>query len=244
MGWTPPSGSSTAAWRSCGRSPRPKRGFDLVLANIIATVIIDLALPLKEALAPGGRLIASGIIAERNGVGIGGPPGGRPGDSRGDSRGRLADVGVHPWAAVASSWSPVPSRGTGLSCEDRSPISSATCSAWLVGTSSSFWTTLAPSTWPGSWNALEEEVVALVEDRREPAAEPRTRLTLYQALLKGDKMEMVLQKGTEIGVTRFVPVLGERSVCSPGGGRSGAEAAQVEGHRTGGRRAERPGDPP
>jgi len=63
-----------------------------------------------------------------------------------------------------------------------------------------------------------EEVVARVEERREPAAEPRTRLTLYQALLKGDKMETVLQKGTEIGVTRFVPVLGERSVSRPGAG--------------------------
>ena len=63
-----------------------------------------------------------------------------------------------------------------------------------------------------------DEVVAMVEDRRQPAAEPRLRLTLYQALLKGDKMEMVLQKGTEIGVTRFVPVLGERSVSRPGAG--------------------------
>lgn len=63
-----------------------------------------------------------------------------------------------------------------------------------------------------------EEVVARVEERREPAAEPRTRLILYQALLKGDKMETVLQKGTEIGCTRFVPVLGERSVSRPGAG--------------------------
>lgn len=40
-------------------------GFDLVLANIIASVIIAIALPLKEALVPGGRLITSGIIAEK-----------------------------------------------------------------------------------------------------------------------------------------------------------------------------------
>jgi ribosomal protein L11 methyltransferase len=38
---------------------------DLVVANIIARVIIELAQPLVEALAPGGRIIASGIIGER-----------------------------------------------------------------------------------------------------------------------------------------------------------------------------------
>lgn len=40
-------------------------GFDLVLANIIANVIIDLARGLHDVLAPEGRLVASGIIADR-----------------------------------------------------------------------------------------------------------------------------------------------------------------------------------
>jgi ribosomal protein L11 methyltransferase len=40
-------------------------GFDVVVANIIAGAIIDLAPDLAAALSPGGRLIASGIIAER-----------------------------------------------------------------------------------------------------------------------------------------------------------------------------------
>jgi len=39
--------------------------FDLVLANIIAAAIIELARPLADALSPNGRLVASGIIAER-----------------------------------------------------------------------------------------------------------------------------------------------------------------------------------
>ncbi|MDA8217966.1 MAG: 50S ribosomal protein L11 methyltransferase [Dehalococcoidales bacterium] len=39
--------------------------FDLIVANIIAHVLRDLAGPLAEALAPGGLLVASGIIAER-----------------------------------------------------------------------------------------------------------------------------------------------------------------------------------
>ena len=42
--------------------------------------------------------------------------------------------------------------------------------------------------------------------------EPRTRITLYQGLLKGQKFEWVLQKGTEIGVAAFVPLLAARCV--------------------------------
>ena len=60
-----------------------------------------------------------------------------------------------------------------------------------------------------------ESVVAEVVERRRPATEPRVELRLYQALLKGQKMDLVLQKGTEIGVSRFVPVLSERCVSRP-----------------------------
>jgi 16S rRNA (uracil1498-N3)-methyltransferase len=42
--------------------------------------------------------------------------------------------------------------------------------------------------------------------------EPATRITLYQGLLKGQKFEWVLQKGTEIGIVAFVPVLAARCV--------------------------------
>lgn len=38
------------------------------------------------------------------------------------------------------------------------------------------------------------------------------RLTLYQGVLKGDKWGMVLQKGTEIGISSFVPIFCRRSV--------------------------------
>jgi len=42
--------------------------------------------------------------------------------------------------------------------------------------------------------------------------EPRARITLYQGLLKGQKFDWVLQKGTEIGIAAFVPVLSARCV--------------------------------
>ncbi len=62
-----------------------------------------------------------------------------------------------------------------------------------------------------SRNAVSADVV----ERRRPDTEPAVRVELYQSLLKNQKMEWVLQKGTEIGVSRFVPVLSERCVSRP-----------------------------
>jgi ribosomal protein L11 methyltransferase len=39
--------------------------YPLVLANLVAAVLVDLAVPLAAHTAPGGQLVASGIIAER-----------------------------------------------------------------------------------------------------------------------------------------------------------------------------------
>lgn len=41
--------------------------------------------------------------------------------------------------------------------------------------------------------------------------EPVEQIVLYQALIKKDKFEWVLQKGTEVGISQFVPVLAARS---------------------------------
>jgi 16S rRNA (uracil1498-N3)-methyltransferase len=46
-------------------------------------------------------------------------------------------------------------------------------------------------------------------------SEPFHRLTLYQCSLKADKFEWILQKGTELGVSVFVPVISQRSVVRP-----------------------------
>lgn len=51
-----------------------------------------------------------------------------------------------------------------------------------------------------------------VTERLPAMGEPTTHLTLYVGLLKADKFEWVLQKGTEIGVSCFVPLVTERSV--------------------------------
>ena len=50
------------------------------------------------------------------------------------------------------------------------------------------------------------------------SGEPGVFVTLYQAVLKGEKLEMTLQKGTELGVSAFVPVQCRRSVSRAAAG--------------------------
>ena len=51
-----------------------------------------------------------------------------------------------------------------------------------------------------------------VSQRWQESGEPRTQITLLQAVLKGERFGWVLQKGTEVGVSAFMPVICERNV--------------------------------
>jgi 16S rRNA (uracil1498-N3)-methyltransferase len=51
-----------------------------------------------------------------------------------------------------------------------------------------------------------------VEARRPAKPMERPEFTLIQALTKGDKLDVVVQKATELGVTRIIPVTSARSV--------------------------------
>ena len=55
-------------------------------------------------------------------------------------------------------------------------------------------------------------VTGTVEVVRPSRPEPGLVLTLYQALVPRDRFETVLQKGTEVGIARFVPTWCERSI--------------------------------
>ena len=46
-------------------------------------------------------------------------------------------------------------------------------------------------------------------------SEPNVKITLYQCMPKGDKLELVIQKAVELGVERIVPVLSSRCVSRP-----------------------------
>src|SRR3989442_1165187 len=54
--------------------------------------------------------------------------------------------------------------------------------------------------------------VHLVE-RRPGKSEPRVRITLCQGLLKSARFEWILEKGTELGVSVFAPILCRRSMA-------------------------------
>ena len=56
------------------------------------------------------------------------------------------------------------------------------------------------------------DVRGRVTERSLSEAEPAVRITLYLALLKASKFELILQKGTELGVSEFVPVFCSRSL--------------------------------
>lgn len=87
---------------------------------------------------------------------------------------------------------------------------------------------------------FHEETVRLKVLYHTPTAcEPDTAVTLYQGLPKGEKMEWILQKSVELGVTAVVPVVTARSIVrlKPGEGekkrdrwqRIAAEAAGQSG---------------
>jgi 16S rRNA (uracil1498-N3)-methyltransferase len=64
-----------------------------------------------------------------------------------------------------------------------------------------------------------------IETRRRVEAARRPDVTLIQGLTKGEKLEMVVQKATELGVARIIPVTSQRSVPR-------IEAVRAIGRRT------------
>ena len=55
-------------------------------------------------------------------------------------------------------------------------------------------------------------VAASVGDSRQVARESPLSITLVQCVPRGDRMDFIVQKATELGVARIVPVLSQRSV--------------------------------
>ena len=66
--------------------------------------------------------------------------------------------------------------------------------------------------WQAELTQVAREVLALVCGVGPGIAEPALRITLVQALPGGDKMDWVIQKGVELGVTAIQPVAAKRSV--------------------------------
>ncbi|WNX85212.1 RsmE family RNA methyltransferase [Agathobaculum sp. NTUH-O15-33] len=63
--------------------------------------------------------------------------------------------------------------------------------------------------------AKESGVQCLVLSERPSSGEPEQHITLYMALPKGDKMELIVQKSVELGVREIVPFLSAHCVSRP-----------------------------
>lgn len=57
-----------------------------------------------------------------------------------------------------------------------------------------------------------KRVVCRIVNTLVDSREPKIELILAQALPKADKMDLIIQKGTEIGVTTFLPFTSERTI--------------------------------
>lgn len=72
----------------------------------------------------------------------------------------------------------------------------------------------------GSGTEYEANIISLEKFRAiaeikatfQTETEPETLITLFQGLPKGDKMELIIQKGVELGVHRIIPVITNRTV--------------------------------
>lgn len=60
-------------------------------------------------------------------------------------------------------------------------------------------------------DSLDKKRAVLTIEEERPALMQQVPLSIFSALIKKDNLEWVFQKGTEIGITRFAPILTARS---------------------------------
>lgn len=63
----------------------------------------------------------------------------------------------------------------------------------------------------------QKSVICTIIDKVDGEAEGNVELHIFQGLPKADKMELIIQKGTELGVSEFIPVNFKRSIVKISG---------------------------
>jgi len=66
--------------------------------------------------------------------------------------------------------------------------------------------------WIGKIVFSSPEKVMIYLNRELPPAESFLKITLFQSLVKGDKMDLIVRQAVELGVSRIVPVISGRTV--------------------------------
>lgn len=74
----------------------------------------------------------------------------------------------------------------------------------------------------------KDEVLLEILSGERCASEPEQRITLYQGLPKGDKMELIVQKCVELGISEIVPVAAERSIVRIKPGEFGGKRTRYQ----------------
>lgn len=62
----------------------------------------------------------------------------------------------------------------------------------------------------------KDKLYGQIQKKRRRVGEPLFKLTLAQAILKGNHFDWIVEKGTEIGVTQIIPVVTERTIALAG----------------------------
>jgi len=68
-------------------------------------------------------------------------------------------------------------------------------------------------------SADKELAIGKIVGVRKPETEPKTKVILFQGMPKSDKMEWIIQKTVELGVSEIVPVVTRYSVVREAGGK-------------------------
>ncbi len=66
-------------------------------------------------------------------------------------------------------------------------------------------------------NGDKEKLICEIVEKIDKTIETDVNITVYQGLPKADKMELIIQKTTEIGVKRIIPIQMERSIVKLSG---------------------------
>ncbi len=71
-----------------------------------------------------------------------------------------------------------------------------------------------------------DRVTAEILDAQKPGKELPSKITLFQCLPKGDKMELIIQKAVELGAFEIVPVASKRCVVKLEGRRAAGKVSR------------------
>ena len=74
----------------------------------------------------------------------------------------------------------------------------------------------------------DEECTAEVISKSESKREPKSRVTLYMAYPKGDKLETVVLKAVELGASKIVPFESERCIKRPAPEKAEKQTARLQ----------------